>query len=262
MGSDFRRAFGAEDRLDRLANHFLSGLPIKTESSRIDLRVTETPVAVLHDDGVAFRGMIEECLDERFRSGKLPSAILNPPLQGLVELSQRALRLLRSGNIVGDADEADVLAAGPPSGLRFRSQPTPLAVVTPIASLKRERFQRALAGSLLAKDSRKIVGMKRFAPIEIQGRRIGNAQELVIGAVDELSQTVEPAHPHRHGSAVRDRPKPLFALGQNPFGEFAGRYVHDDGVEAEGASRGILMRNMDDFGLDRSARSREIGLVR
>jgi hypothetical protein len=104
--------------------------------------------------------------------------------------------------------------------------------------------------------------MKSFTPIEIQSIRKRNAQELVIGAIDKLSKTVEPAHPHRHGRAIRDRPKPLFALGQNPFCEFAGRYVHNDGIKAQSASRLIPMRNMHDLGLDCSRRSRKIGLVR
>src|SRR5271156_2464792 len=104
--------------------------------------------------------------------------------------------------------------------------------------------------------------MKSFTPIEIQSIRKRNAQKLVIGAIDELPKAVEPAHPHRHRGAVRDRPKPLFALGQNRFREFTGRYVHNDGVEAQGASRLISMRNMHDLGLSRSSRSREIGLVR
>ena len=66
LGSDFRRALGPKDCLDRLANHFLSGLLIKAQSGRIDFRVPETPIDFLHDDGVALRGVIEECLDERF----------------------------------------------------------------------------------------------------------------------------------------------------------------------------------------------------
>ena len=104
--------------------------------------------------------------------------------------------------------------------------------------------------------------MKSFTPIEIQSIRKGDAQKFVIRTVDELAKAVEPAHPHRHGRAIRDRPKPLFALGQNPFCEFAGRYVHNDGVEAQGASRLIPMRNMHDLGLNCSRRAREIGLVR
>ncbi len=104
--------------------------------------------------------------------------------------------------------------------------------------------------------------MKSFTPIEIQSVGEGNAQEFMIRAIDELPKAVEPAHPHRHGRAVRDRPKPLFALGQNPFCEFARRYVDHDGVEAQGASRLIPVRNMHDLGLNCSLRSRKIGLVR
>src|ERR1700733_10791560 len=104
--------------------------------------------------------------------------------------------------------------------------------------------------------------MKSFTTIEIQSVHKGHAQKLVIGAIDKLSKTVEPAHPHRHGRAIRDRPKPLFALGQNPFCELAGRYVHDDGVEAQSASRWTPMRNMHNLGRDFSRRSRKIGLVR
>ena len=163
---------------------------------------------------------------------------------------------------MGDADKPDVFTARPPARLRFRPQPAPLAIGAPVAGLEREKFQRAFARPLLAKYSLKVVGMKGFTPIEIQRRRIGDAQKLMIGAVDELPQTVEAAYPHRHGSAVRDRPKTLFALGQRLFGEFAGGYIRNNGVQAQGASRGILMRNMKDLGLDRSACTRKIGLVR
>ncbi|HEY5204368.1 MAG TPA: hypothetical protein VIJ63_07200 [Roseiarcus sp.] len=131
-----------------------------------------------------------------------------------------------------DADEADVLAGRPPSRLRLRSQPTPLAIATSITSLENERLPGSFPRSLVAQNSLEIVWMESFTPIEIQSIRKRNAQKLVIGAVDELPKAVEPAHPHRYGGAVGNRPKPLFALGQNPFRKFTRRNVHHDGVEA------------------------------
>ena len=64
---NFRSAFRAQDLLDRSANHVLSGLPVKPQSRGIGLRVPEKPIAFFDDHGVAFRGVIEERLDERFR---------------------------------------------------------------------------------------------------------------------------------------------------------------------------------------------------
>ena len=207
---------------------------------------------LLDNDCVTFRGVIEERLDERLRSRQLPGAILDSPLQGLVELGQGLFGLLGDGDVVRDADQADVLAGRPPSGLRFRSQPAPLAIVTSITSLEHKRLPGSFPRSLFAQDLLEIVWMKRFTPIESQRIRKRNAKKLVIGAVDELPEAVEPAHPHRHGRAIRDRPKPLFALGQNLFCEFAGRYVHNDGVEAQNAFRLIPVRNMHDLGLNYS----------
>ena len=78
-------------------------------------------VILLHNDRVTFRGVIEERLDERLRSRQLPGAIFDSPLQGLVELGQGLFGLLGGSDVVRDADEADVFASRPPSGLRFRS---------------------------------------------------------------------------------------------------------------------------------------------
>jgi hypothetical protein len=247
--------------LNRVANHRLSAFFIQPQSGWIGLGVSKLSVTLLHDDRITFRRMIEERLDERLRSLQLPGAIFDSPLQGLVELGQGLFGLLGDSDVVRDADEADMLARRSPPGLRFRSQPTPLAIVTSITGLENERLPGSLSRPLVTQDSLEIVWMKSLTPIEIQGIHKGNAQKLVIRAIDELSKAVEPAHPHRHRGAVRDRPKPLFALGQNLFTEFARRYVDNNGVQAQDPSRLIAMRNMHDLGLDRSVRSRKIGLV-
>ena len=261
MPADFRRAFGAKDRLDGVTDDFLSRLPIKPQGGGIDLRVAEIAVALFDQNGVAFRGVIEKCLDERFRSRQLPGALVNSPFQGLVEFVQRALGFFRRRNVMRDPDEADMLAARTPARLRLRAQPAPLAVVAPIARLERERLQRSLADSLFAQYSLEIAGMKRLAPIEIHGVDHRNAQKIVIGAVDEFAKTVEPADPYRLRSAVRDRSETLLALRQSLSGEFARRYIQHHRVHTDGAPGLISMRDVDDLGVGRSSRSREIGLI-
>ena len=59
---------------------------------------------------------------------------------------QQLLGQLPVGDVVGDADEADMLAARAPARLRDRAQPAPLAVAAAEAPLQHERLQRRLAG--------------------------------------------------------------------------------------------------------------------
>ena len=115
--------------------------------------------------------------------------------------------------------------------------------------------------SLLAQDLHEIVGMERFAPIEVQSLDQGNAEKLVIGAIDELAQAVESADPDRRRGAVGDRTEPLLAFRQAPFGQLASCYVLDDAIHSGDPPILVAMRNMDDFGVDGPARPSEISLV-
>ena len=103
--------------------------------------------------------------------------------------------------------------------------------------------------------------MERVAPIEVQSLGEGNAEKLVIGAIDELAQTVELADPDRNRGAVGDRAEPFFALGEDPFGQFTSRYVLDDGIHSHDPPLLVAMRDMYDFGVGGPAGSRKIGLV-
>ena len=58
------------------------------------------------------------------------------------------------GDVVGDADEADMLAARAPARLRDRAQPAPFAVAAAEARLQHERLQRRLAGDRFGEDAR------------------------------------------------------------------------------------------------------------
>ena len=87
------------------------------------------------------------------RGAQLGGALLD------AALLQRRLGLLPLGDVVGDADEAGMLAAGPPSRLRDGADPAPFAVVAAVAGLERERFERRLAGQRF-RDAVVILGME------------------------------------------------------------------------------------------------------
>ena len=63
------------------------------------------------------------------------------------------------GDVVGDADEADMLAVRAPARLRDRAQPAPFAVAAAEARLEHEGLERGLAGDRFGLDARLIVGM-------------------------------------------------------------------------------------------------------
>src|SRR5205807_409986 len=74
----------------------------------------------------------------RFAGFELRGALPNAPLQRLVELPQLDLGFLGGRDVVGDADEADMLAVRVPARLRLRAQPAPIARGIPIARLEHE----------------------------------------------------------------------------------------------------------------------------
>src|SRR5262249_18626190 len=153
-------------------------LAVEPEQRGIDLRVAETTVARLDQYPVVLRGMVEEGLDQRFRGRKLPGPLRDAPLQRLVEHGQRALGVLRRRHIMSDADEADMFATRIEARLRLGPQPAPLAVVTAVTRLERERLERAFACLLLLEYSLKIVRMKRLAPVEIERLVQRSAEKL------------------------------------------------------------------------------------
>ena len=131
------------------------------------------------------------------RGTQLGSALLNPALE-------RRLGLLRLGDVVGNADEADMLAPRAPTGLGDRPYPPPCAVATAITPFERERLERRFAGQRFRDDPVVIVRMKHASPVEIDGFLIGYAEKIDIGAVDEVADAVEFGHPHQCRRAIGD----------------------------------------------------------
>ena len=98
-------------------------------------------------------------------------------LQRLVQLPKLDLGLLGDRDVVGDADEADVLSGRIPARLRFRPQPAPFAVGAAIARFQHERLQRRFARDLFLQDARQVIRMQRLAPVEHHGFLVGQARE-------------------------------------------------------------------------------------
>src|ERR1044072_2302085 len=137
------------------------------------------------------------------------------------------------GDVVGGADEADMLALRPPARLRDRAQPAPLAVGAAEAALEHERFQRGLAGQRFGEDPGRILGMDDVAPIIVDRLLVGDAHEVDIGAVDEVAPAVELGYPHRYRRGVGDQPEALLALAGGVLG---GGVVADRGDRSEHAA--------------------------
>ena len=81
----------------------------------------------------------------RFVGFELRGSLGDAQFQRLVQPAQFDLGLLGGGDVVGDADEADVLAGRIPARLGFRAQPAPFAVGILVARFQHERFQRSFA---------------------------------------------------------------------------------------------------------------------
>ena len=77
---------------------------------------------------------------------QLRGSLGDPHFQDFVELAQIVLGLLGGGDVVGDADEADVVAGRVPAWLGFRPQPSPFAAGVLVTGFQHERLERSLAG--------------------------------------------------------------------------------------------------------------------
>ena len=145
---------------------------------------------------------------------QLRGALDDALLQGLVQPAKLDLGLLGRGDVVGDADEPDVLAGGVPARLRLRAQPAPLAIGPPVAGLQHKRLERGLARDLLLKDPRQIIRMQRLAPVVGDGFLVGQADKIDIGLIGERARAVELGDPDRDRRAVGDQAKALLAFPQ------------------------------------------------
>ena len=171
-------------------------------------------------------------MHQRFARRELGCPLLDPPLQHFVDAGELFLGLPRVCHVMGDADEADMLAQVAPARLRLRPQPPPLPVAAPETRLDHDRRQRPSDDRFLAEYARQIVGMDAAPPIEFERLLVGAAEEIEIGLVHEFAPAVGTGHPHGHGRAVGDGAEPRFALGDRAFGQFALGDVGDDDVHA------------------------------
>src|SRR5581483_6351799 len=160
----------------------------------------------------------------RFVGLQLRRAFEDALLQRLVQPPELDFRLLGRGDVMGDADEADVLAGRVPARLRFRAQPVPFVVGALVARFQHERFQRSLSGNLRLQDARQVVRMQRLAPIEHDGFLERKAEEIEIGLIGERARAIELGDPDRHRRAVGDQAEALLALAQS----FASQYLVGD----------------------------------
>ena len=74
------------------------------------------------------------------RGAEVGGALGDPPLEGLVDLAKRGLGPLQLGDVVGDSDEAAMLALRPPARLRDRADPAPFAAAA-VAGDQLERLR-------------------------------------------------------------------------------------------------------------------------
>ena len=103
---------------------------------------------------------LEDRAHLRFVGFELRGSLRDPQFQDLVELAQIELGLLGGGDVVGDADEADVVAGRIPARLRFRAQPAPFAIGPPVARFQHERLERGLARDRFLHDALLVVRMQ------------------------------------------------------------------------------------------------------
>ena len=149
-----------------------------------------------------------------FAGFQLRGPLGDPQFEDFVEPAQIAFGLLGGGDVVGDADEADVVAVRVPARLGFRPQPAPFAVGALVAGLQHERFQCGFAGDRFLHDAGLVVRMQYLAPVEHDRLLERQSDEIDIGLVGEGARAVELGDPDRDGGAVGDQPETLLAFAQ------------------------------------------------
>ncbi len=238
---DFAHALRAAEprRLpERLADHVGS---VRADAGQCGLVGIEH-VAVQIEQHLILVAGLEDRAHLRFAGFQLRRPLGDPQLQRLVQPAEFVLGLLGRGDVVGDADEADMLAGRVPARLRFRAQPAPFAVGVPVARLQHERLERGFAGDLLLQDARQIVRMQRLAPVEHDGLFEGQAEKVEIGLVGEGARAVELGHPDRYRRAVGDQPKALLAFAQ---GVLRQHLIGDVEIGADQALRAAVAVALD-----------------
>ena len=205
--------------------------------------------------------MLEERRHQRFARRKRGGALLDPALEGFVDLGERLLGLLGRRDVVGDADEAGVLAGDGPPRLRFRPEPAPLPVAASKTGLDRDELGRGIDGRRLLKNARQVVGMEGPAPVERERLLVAAAKIVEIGLIDELAPVVGAGDPDQHGGAVGDGAESSLAFGNGAFRQPVRGDVGHDHVDAKHVAARVAMRDVDDLGECDAAASRKVDLV-
>ena len=170
----------------------------------------------------------------------------DPQFEDFVQPAQIVLGLLGGGDVVGDADEADMLAGRVPARLGFRAQPAPFAVGALVAGLQHERFQRGLAGDRFLHDARLVVRMQPLAPVEHDGLLERQPEEIEIGLVGEGTRAVELGDPDRHRRAVGDQAEALLAFAQGRLRQHLRGDVEIGADQAQRAAVAVALDLGDD----------------
>ena len=120
---------------ERLADH-LAGVGADSGERRL---VGVQHVAVQVEQHLILMAGFEDRAHLRFVGFELRRSLGDPQFEDFVQPAQIVLGLLGRGDVVGDADEADMVAGRVPARLRFRAQPSPFAVGALVAGLQHER---------------------------------------------------------------------------------------------------------------------------
>ena len=223
VAHDVAHAFGAAEpqRIpERLADHVG-----RRGADAVERRpVREQQFAVEGEQPLILVAGLEHRAQPGFVGFELRGSLRDPLFEDFVELPQIVFGLLRSGDVVGDADEPDMPAGRIPARLGLRSQPAPLAAGVAVAGLQHERLQRGFARERFLQDALQIVRMQHLAPVEDDRLLERHSEEVEIGLVGEGTRPVELRNPDRYRRAVGDQPEALFAfaqlfLRQHPVGD-------------------------------------------
>src|SRR3978361_974183 len=88
----------------------------------------------------------------RLVGGKLGGTLLDTKFKRLVEATKIVLGFLRCGDVVCNADKADMISCRIPTGLRLRMHPAVLTVGAAVACFQTEEPPRSFSGDALLRN--------------------------------------------------------------------------------------------------------------